>query len=375
VVAAGTVLLLIAVVVGAAVISSASGPRPGFHRLTSTRAGGGCDPDPSTCLSSTPTVPPPSPTIASSLKATGLMWSGSPAGSGSVVSETPTGLFVASGTSLVRTAPGTGATIARTTLPGSVGALAATASSLWAAVSLRNYAGEWLLELDPATLPVRRTWPAAGSGLKVTGSTVWTAGSTLVGRNTTTGTVVHDIALLLSTRFVNVSSDPAATTLTVGSGDGDGNGLVTEVNASTGAVIATASLRGQNSVIVAGPLDGTVWVAIPGGMSGLVSRLNAASLRSGGPRCPEGGDGRPACTIGDSSVEVFAAAGVIWITQTASGPARNQCVAPAANMILASLPVTLAERIIAIGDASVFVHDQTTGTIRTLPIPTACRAG
>ncbi|HWF20815.1 MAG TPA: hypothetical protein VG226_01610 [Acidimicrobiales bacterium] len=167
----------------------------------------------------------------------------------------------------------------------------------------------------------------------------------------------------------HLSTNTVGTVLLAGSADGGGKAALTEVEVATGQVKATLPFPGQNNVEPAGPLDGTIWVAYEGGMSGILARLSAGSLAPTGPPCPEGGGNLPSCTTGDNGITVTSAAGAIWATQY---DGYNRCFSPTGEQVLANLPVTASEDVVGIGDAHYFVADGS-GYLTAAPVPSACR--
>jgi hypothetical protein len=246
---------------------------------------------------------------------------------------------------------------------------------------------ESLLRLDPTTLQMTRQWhvgtggePAWGAQvLIVAGGQLWAAAGNRLARLALHSGLMTAAIALPGAVSSDVSADAAGTTLIVAAADDGGSGTVQRRDAVTGALLASYQVQGVAAPVVAGPTGGSVWISEATGMMGYVQRLDAISMTAAGSACTEG-QPTSTCVPGTNAITARIAGGVLWITQTAGGQARNYCADPVTGQRLApiQLPQQARDIVLAIGLDQIFYAAPGPGAgqyLRREAVPSACRHG
>ena len=177
----------------------------------------------------------------------------------------------------------------------------------------------------------------------------------------------------------DVEADTGGTVLMVGEANAGGVGAVQRRDPTTGALLASHPTAGIAAPFVAAVTPSYVWIAESTGMMGYVQQLDARSLApspadiSGCTEHPS-----PTCIAGTNGITAMLAEGLIWVTQTLGGNARNYCAYPTTGQVLApvELPEPEQDYVQAIGQNQIYYTTDASGSeqLRQQPIPTACRA-
>ena len=111
-------------------------------------------------------------------------------------------------------------------------------------------------------------------------------------------------------------------------------------------------------------------------MMGYVQRLDAATMTDEGSACREGGTPNT-CVEGTNDVAASLAGGLLWVTQTTGGQARNYCADPLTGRAIAplDLPQPAQDEVLAITPNRIFYAAPGPGAdqyLRQEAIPSAC---
>jgi hypothetical protein len=176
----------------------------------------------------------------------------------------------------------------------------------------------------------------------------------------------------------DLSANATGTVLITSEADSGGRGSVQRRDPVTGALLASYPLQGVAAPALAGPIDSSVWVSEATGMMGYVQRLDTTSLAPDGSSCQEGRS-TSTCIEGTNGISAILANGLLWVTQTAGGNARNYCADPSDGRRLASieLPQPNEDQVLAIGPRQIFystLGPKASQYLRQEPLPAACEA-
>jgi hypothetical protein len=259
------------------------------------------------------------------------------------------------------------------------------AGSLW--VTTSSTAGLTLLRLDPLDLQPAGRWALGGGSnhaflhydLAVAGGYLWiAAGNRLLRMALPAGGVALSVSLP-GAASSDVAADTAGTVLFDGEANDEGAGMVQRRDPTTGALLGSYPMVGVAAPVIAGATGFGVWVSEATGMMGYVERLDATTLEpspADRSACREG-NSTPTCIEGTNGITATLADGLVWVTQTAGGSARNYCANPSSGEVLASLalPQPAQDYVLAIDPHQIYYTFYAPGGSRLdrQPIPPACR--
>jgi hypothetical protein len=286
---------------------------------------------------------------------------------------------------LVRIDVTTGQVLASRRISGFVVQVLPAGGYLWVVTSSATNRAT-LLKLNRRTL-----WPAAGwhqmplsaqstegYTLAVAGGWLWVAdGDRLLRLSLPAGSPTLSVPLP-GAGSSDVSADPSGTFLLDGEAGPDGGpGAIQRRDPDTGALLASHPFPPAVAApMVAGPVDGRVWVTEPTGMMGYIEAFSSYDLAVFGGGCHEG-EITSTCIPGDNSVMARIFDGLLWVTDPAGGSMRNYCADPGSGNVLAPirLPRPAQDAVLAIGGGDVF-YAAPAGNgayVRHEPVPAACR--
>lgn len=284
---------------------------------------------------------------------------------------------------LARVDPATGQVKAEREVNGSV--LDVVASDGFLFVTTRTSSGEDLLRLAQRTLAESRSWQVLksdtyfGQGtMALAGGGLWVASGDRLDRFSLPHVVMTKTIELLGAASSDVTTDSTGSVLVVTKADEGGTGMLERRDPVTGALLRTSSsISGLVDPHVNGIIGNDIWVSEATGMMGYTELYDLDDLTAVGAPCNEGAS-NPTCLVGTNSIAAQLTRDLLWVTQTAGGPARNFCGQPDGR-VEARLSVPDNDSVLGIGTQNdvIFVLNPQLSmdkgqTVTEEPIPKEC---